>query len=207
MEGKVIKFNLVGAICVIIFIVLAIVGIVVFAINGNDIRKNNIDDDKHTEVRNSEQEVLEYEKTIMINGQEQKFNFKTYKSKLGYKIDYDIDSFYIDYTGKDEFKSLYTNDIFMNISKVNEDFSKKTESLIKESSNKMKENSNYSINQINLHGKLCIREENIDGNNTLVNYYIEDSKGYFVIEFVCGKELKDSMIQIVDEMVKTFEFM
>ena len=104
----------------------------------------------------------------------------------------------------DEFKSLYTDKIYVNISKVE---NKKIEDLLNEWEARKDLQIKKSTELVN--GKECTKIEATNEKKTenINNYYIkygEDS--YYVIETHCGSELTDSMIPLMKKMVSTFKF-
>lgn len=232
MEKKVIKISLVGVICVLLLIIAGIV-ITVVSLTGNKGEKNEentnnsatqtqaADKDKSNNKENktkekskneskkeSKKEVTEYKDSIIVDGKKQEVELKIYKSELGYKMAYDLNSFYIQHYEMDEYKSLLTDTIYVNISKKTGDFSKDTENLVKVASEATQNNSEYTVSQNIINGKNSIKEtENDESGITKTNYYIDAGNGkeYFVVSAVCGKEIKDYTIAIVDKMVSTFE--
>ena len=215
MERRVIKFNLVGAIFVLILIIAAVSGIIIFAIKS---QKDNNDDKNEKQMKISEEQEKkdkeadelnkEYKEKILIDNQEHWMTLKKFKSSLGYKMKYDVESFYIENNDieVDEYKSLYTDTISLKISKSTEDFSDKTESIIKESAEKIRNNSTYKLEQMDINGDLCFKESMVEnGVDNIITYYIQADNGFFVVQAHCGTELKETMIPIIDYMVKTFE--
>ncbi len=237
MEKKVIKFSLVGVICILLIIAVGI-GTIVFALNENKteeenrdsinkgedkeqaiVRQNEKDDNqknnekeenrkKENKKKEEKKEVTEYKDTIVINGEEQELELKIYKSDLGYKMAYDLNSFYVQHFEEDEYKSLLTDTISLNVIKKEGDFSRISEELIQGSNNRTQRNNSYKLEQIEINGKLCVKEEQLESSGeTHINYYIEGNNAtseYFIVEAVCGKELKESMIAVMNKMVSTF---
>ena len=118
MEKRVIKFNLVGAIFVIILIILTIVGIVIIATkpkNNND----NFDSNNQLEQNNDIDENKEIKADVMIQGTKREIIMKTCKGSYGYTMQYDINSFYVekDVNGVDKFNSLYSDTVNISVLK------------------------------------------------------------------------------------------
>ncbi|MBR2786128.1 MAG: hypothetical protein IKD76_01275 [Clostridia bacterium] len=234
MEKRVIKFSLVGVICVLIAIAVGI-GALVYGLSGTKgekvgekiidktaIEEQNTSKDEvaektstSTKKDNTEKkknsvkkEVTEYTDTVVVNGEEQEVEFKVYKSNLGYQMAYDVSSFYVQYSDIDEYKSLLTDTIYVNISKKKGDFDALAEELVNATNTRVQRNSGYTLSQNSINGKRAFKEMETDASGvTRVNYYIYSGNGeeYFVVNAVCGKEVKDYTLAVVDKMVETFK--
>ena len=225
MERKVIKFNLFGAICIFAVIVVAIVLIVFFAVKSNLNKKNESDsnnnsqrtenavenDDKNNQElpQKSEMDDLdkEFVEKIVVDNEEKEITMKMYVSDLGYKMKYDIDSFFVDSNenGVDEYKSQLTDKIYINVSKNDEEFTKKVEELINNTNQKKNGNNTYKLSDMSINHRLCFKEQFEEGNNISLIYYIEGINGFFTVECHCGKELRDSTLPTIEKMIESFE--
>lgn len=212
MEKRVIKFNLVGAIFVIILIILTIVGIVIIATkpkNNND----NFDSNNQLEQNNDIDENKEIKADVMIQGTKREIVMKTCKGSYGYTMQYDINSFYVekDVNGVDKFNSLYSDTV--NISVL------KSSGIYEEEIEKLRLNSNTMItNNINITDGYEIEEKVINGlkvnikkekntNEKINTYYIKSYDGYFVVQVNCGLEFEDMLWPVIEKMIETFEIL
>lgn len=212
MEKRVIKFNLVGAIFVIILIILAIVGIVIIATkpkNNND----NFDSNNQLEQNNDIDENKEIKADVMIQGTKREIVMKTCKGSYGYTMQYDINSFYVekDVNGVDKFNSLYSDTV--NISVL------KSSGIYEEEIEKLRLNSNTMItNNINITDGYEIEEKVINGlkvnikkekntNEKINTYYIKSYDGYFVVQVNCGLGFEDMLWPVIEKMIETFEIL
>lgn len=211
MGGKVIKINLVGAIFTVLIIIAAIVGIVIFATrdtrddgkeNKKDNKQNTIQDDK--ELYNE----LNKKETVSINGTTKEITMKTYEKKLEYRIDYDIDTFYInELTANDVLiESLVSDSIMIRIKKKN-DFKVLVNDLSTNEVNKKNTYEKYKLSSKVYHGHLGYIEYFESGDSVRKTYYIENGDEYYLIEVICGKEYKDNILPIIDKMVDSFKIM
>ena len=212
MEKRVIKFNLVGAIFVIILIILTIVGIVIIATkpkNNND----NFDSNNQLEQNNDIDENKEIKADVMIQGTKREIIMKTCKGSYGYTMQYDIISFYVekDVNGVDKFNSLYSDTV--NISVL------KSSGIYEEEIEKLRLNSNTMItNNINITYGYEIEEKVINGlkvnikiekntNEKINTYYIKSYDGYFVVQVNCGLGFEDMLWPVIEKMIETFEIL
>lgn len=212
MEKRVIKFNLVGAIFVIILIILTIVGIVIIATkqkNNND----NFDSNNQLEQNNDIDENKEIKADVMIQGTKREIIMKTCKGSYGYTMQYDINSFYVekDVNGVDKFNSLYSDTV--NISVL------KSSGIYEEEIEKLRLNSNTMItNNINITYGYEIEEKVINGlkvnikiekntNEKINTYYIKSYDGYFVVQVNCGLGFEDMLWPVIEKMIETFEIL
>lgn len=212
MEKRVIKFNLVGAIFVIILIILTIVGIVIIATkpkNNND----NFDSNNQLEQNNDIDENKEIKADVMIQGTKREIVMKTCKGSYGYTMQYDINSFYVekDVNGVDKFNSLYSDTV--NISVL------KSSGIYEEEIEKLRLNSNTMItNNINITDGYEIEEKVINGlkvnikkekntNEKINTYYIKSYDGYFVVQVNCGLGFEDMLWPVIEKMIETFEIL
>lgn len=121
MEKKVIKFNLVGTICVFIIAIALIVGVIV----GIPKIINKSKDDEKKAIQSTEEaeeidENKEYiEKIATQSGEEEEHKFKICKSDLGYSMKYDYELFFNEknVAESDRYISLYSNTVGITVEK------------------------------------------------------------------------------------------
>lgn len=214
MGKRVIKINLVGAIGVLILIMAAIVGasvLITKGVNSNN-KKDNSDNSAQQNETNmvNPNEDIQYKESVIINDQVQEITMKQYRSKLGYMMKYDIDSFYVEpnVEGVDKYKSQYTDKITINISRVDGSFADKSKEIVSEISKNKNENSTYEMKEENFNGKLCYKEKMEKDDETFIRCTIQGNDGYYyLLEGHCGNELKDGTLPIIELMLKSFEVM
>nr|MBP3681469.1 hypothetical protein [Clostridia bacterium] len=215
MERKVIKFNLVGAIGIVILIVAIIIGVIMFMAKGKN-RNDNDDTNGNNLIQYNDgkiDETKEIKEKITIQGSEQEIVMKTCKGSFGYSMKYDTGSFYVEkhVNGIDEFKSLYTNTVNITVYKKNGDYEKDMEEL-KAEYEKLKNSENGE----NFVDELEIKEKSINGAKVIVKheklsdkrldtYYIKNDDGYFVVEANCGLQFENMVGPIIEKMVESFE--
>ena len=137
MEKKVIKFNLIGAICILLLIIGIIVGLIIAIpkIKNKKYNKNELQQQSEQQ-RQQQMERIdgknEYKEKIKLdNGKEVECRMKYFKSELGYAMKYDADSFYVNQNVKsvDDYISLYSNKVEITIEKKEGEFEKVAEQL------------------------------------------------------------------------------
>ncbi len=207
MEKRVIKFNLVGAIFVLLLIIGAIVGIVIWVNNSN--KEQNKDKDSVTtgnEQIQLESENKESTEKVTVNGEEKEITMKVAKSSLGYTMKYDVDSFYFESAvdGKDKFNSLISNTVYIYINKESEEFEDRVNDIILDK-NREDNLVDYDIIQTEINGIMAYKETMKDQKETVINYFIKADDGCFVIEAHCGDKYTDMLISIVETMVESFK--
>lgn len=212
MGGKVIKINLVGAIFTIFLIVAVIVGIVIFATRdtGNSSKSDNQKDNKPNVIQDDKDSYKELDRkdTVYINGTAKEILMKTYVRESEYRIDYDVNTFYINEINKEEIfiESNISDTILMKISKKN-DFYKISNELITNESNKKKADTTYKLNTRDYNGHLAYIESKETDKDVRRTYYIENKDEYYVIDVMCGNDYKENVMPIIDKMVETFKIM
>jgi len=150
MQGKVIKFNLVGGICVLIIIISIIVASIIYIPKLFSSKKdesklenssNSSIDNQKEQIVNQIQDEAEYKEIININGQDEEITMKKFVSEYGYSMKYDVNSFYINKEVKevDMFSSLYSDTVYINVSYNNENFDEKISKLKNNKDKKSKE--------------------------------------------------------------------
>ena len=209
MGGRVIKINLMGAIFTIIIIIAVIVGTVILVTkfipknaNGNETTNNNSTQNNSNEIDVNKM----YTENVLVDGQKKEVTMKYYKSNLNYAMKFDVDIFYIDISKEnvDQFKSKYTDLVYLNITKEKTNYSEKVNELNKKASNEVLQNSTYTIKETKVNNKTAVRAQKDDMTGTLITYIIEAKDGCYAIDIQCGKELKNTMIPIIEKMVESF---
>ena len=216
MERRVIKFNLVGAIFVLLLIILAIIGIIV-GVNNFKKEKNQNDNDGNVENNQSqneqnqnEQEPIdenkEYSELVTIDDEEKEITMKICIGSTGYIMKYDANGFYVDkdVEGKDIYNSLTSDTISINVTKENENFEDRVNDLILDEKRKTNY-SNYEITQTEINGRNAYKETMTSNAETVTFYYIEVDDGAFVIEIHCGNSFVEETMPIIEKMVNSFE--
>ena len=132
MERRVIKFNLVGAICILILIIALVIGLIIGIpklINQGKNNKNEVQEIKQSNEEKEEvkeiDESQEYvEKIKYPDGSETESIMKYCKSDLGYAMKYDCHLFYPEKNveNSDDYLSLFSNTILITVEKCNEKF-------------------------------------------------------------------------------------
>lgn len=211
MGGKVIKINLMGAIGVVLLIIASIIGIIVF-VNSN--KNNNNSNSKQNNSQNtivddkSSYKELDRKEIVIINGLNKEVTFRTYEKFPQYKIDYAVDSFYVD--DRDEFKQYFesqvSDSIVIEISKTI-GYQEKRNELITYEEQRKGENNKYKVEKKEINGHECYLETKDDDRDVLRNYYIESENEYFAVKIRCGKEYADTTIPIIEKMMETFQIM
>lgn len=207
MERRVIKINLVGAICVLILIIAAIVGIIVFAVSRNKGGNTKKDENHQEEIQQiNENKEADNKEQIEIEGQAQEIAMKNYESSLRYKINYATDNFYIDENLKDKdvFKSLESDTVYIEIEKIEDGFVDKSRELITSEANKRKEDSTYRMETVDLNGRLCYIESYLKDEDVCMNYFIEKEQSYYHARVHIGKEFINTNQPIIEKMMSSF---
>lgn len=211
MEKRVIKVNLVGAICVIILIIAAIVGAVVLITKNVKPDKSKEDDNKiqqNTTNTIDSNNNEEFKESIIINDSVQEITLKRYNSRLGYSMKYDIDSFYVEPNdeGTDKYRSQFTDKISINVSRIDGSFADKSKEIVSGLSKNKNENSTYEMKEENFSGKLCYKEQMEKDSETFIKCTVQGYDGfYYIVEAHCGDELKEGTLPIIELMLKSFE--
>lgn len=211
MERRVIKFNLVGAICVLILIISIIIGIIVFAVKGHNKNDGTNDNNQIIEQDKNIDENKEYKEKVTIKGNEQEIIMKACKGTFGYSMKYDVNSFYVekDASGRDEFNSLYSNTINVIVFKRNGNYDEKVEQLKLNSTNGNNKNigDRYNVKEDFINGLRVVIETEDKSEGKTSTYYVRADDGYFVIEANCGYGFEDMVWPIIEKMIGTFKIL
>lgn len=172
MGKRVIKINLVGAICVLILAVAIIIGLIV----GIPKIINKMKVGKHPEKSNVIDENTEFvEKVTNDEGKEIESKLKICKSEFGYTMKYDYELFTVEknINGIDRFVSLYSNTIGVTVQKQKGKFNRLPEYLNNSiQSNDMVNSSNteYSYYSGNINSSANVAGSNNSTNSSNFNY-------------------------------------
>ena len=155
MEKKVIKFNLMGAIFILLLIIGIIVGLVIAIpkIKNKDANKKELEQQSQQQMERIDAKKEYTEKVKLANGKEVECRMKYYKSNFGYAMMYDADIFYVNENVKtlDDYSSLFSNKIGITVEKKKGEFGKLAEELENEGKAiKEKEKDLYDKNSANL---------------------------------------------------------
>lgn len=212
MGGKVIKINLFGIICTMILIIASIVGIVIFATRDKDGSKSsNKKDDKQNVVQDDKNDYKELNKKefVTINGATKEITMKTYEKRGEYKIDYDIDNFYINEHAPDGgifIESQVSESIIMKICRK-DNFKSKSNDLIVNEANNKKTDKTYALNTRDFKGHLCYIESKETDADVTKTYYMENGDEYYQIDVKCGKSYTNNIMPIIEKMIDSFSIM
>lgn len=158
MEKRVIKFNLVGAIAVLILIIALIVGLIIGIPKLIDKVKVNKNVQTEQQKKISEiNENTEFNETVVLQtGEERECRLKYLHSQYGYAMKYDADLFYAEKNvlDKDHYYSLYSNSVGIIVEKKEGDFfkisneiEKQTKLLIEQNKDRYTQKSNKNVNK------------------------------------------------------------
>lgn len=222
MQGRVIKFNLIGAICVLIAIITIIVMVIVHFVGKDDTNNSSTTNNETANVNDNNSKiginVLEtkskIKENVTINGQKTEVLMEKFESVLGYSMNYSIDNFFIMHDAEteeesDDFASLKSNTITINISKHYEDFAEISEEILVKDINDFEGNTvkQYNsfrtyINTIEIVKERIVSEEQIQ-----LNYYMKSEEGYFLVEAKIGLEFIASVEPVLEKMLNSFEIL
>lgn len=208
MERRVIKFNLMGAIGILLLIIGSIVGIVVFVSHNN----NSTNDKKVNQTVENKDDYKEVEtkQIVRINGRDTEVTFNRYESKnLKYAMNYAPENFYFDESqqDKDIFGSLESSTIMIEVSKNEQGSTSKSDEIVNGQYEKHMSNYTYRLCRLNVGDKVCYGEQEINEGILYYNYYIEYGNIYYAIKLQCGEQFKEAITPIFDRMVGSFEIM
>lgn len=215
MERRVIKFSLVGAIFVVILIIASIVAIVWAAISftsgGSDKGKNNQNQQQEQEPpRPPEPPAEEVKDNIVVNGETQEVVINKHESEeLSYSLSYVPEFFEVKKESKTKeiIKSKETEDVTIEIEKFADGFVDKSRELITTEATKRKEDASYSMDTIDLNGRLCYIEKRIKDEDVYMEYTIEYEKSYYHINIHIGKDYVEKYQPVIEKMLKGFRVM
>lgn len=223
MEKKVIKFNLVGAICILVLTIAIIVGLIVGIpklINKIKDGNNNLSTQKQAVAIDESKEYMEKVKTL--SGEERDCKMRYCKSKLGYAMKYDIDLFHpqVDSEENNQFISLYSNKVGIGIEKKQGKFEELEEKLKEEDkerisyeknskdqdNEKSKKIEEMAINTLDINGAKTIKGtvKSEEGTNQIYCIKIDDNS-YYNVEVFCSKSFEDEILPVMEHMVESFE--
>ena len=205
MEGRVIKFNLVGAICILILVISVIVGIITFAIKGI----KNKDNKANQQTAIDEEQI--YTEKLYINNQEKQVKMKTCKGSFGYTMNYDIEGFYVEKNvdGIDMFKSLYSDSVYVNVIEKMDSYKEKSQLLLEYKLKPSNVSDNeYQVTAIDLNGIPAIMEKQKMLDGISYTYYIKkEDSSYYLIQAHCGFQFEESLMPTMLKMIETFQIL
>jgi len=217
MQGRVIKFNLMGAIFVFILIIAIIVAAIVYVpkiINsqkGKNETNNSGVETENAGISKEIDEEKEYEETVEINGTKRIITMKNCAGSFGYSMKYDIESFYVekDIRGMDYFNSLYSDTIFIHVSEENAKYEEKVQALISNKQVAAQEAgvTEYDVIEEKVNGvqAICETKRRVDG--VMYTYYIKkDNDNYFIMQIHCGETFEEMVMPVIEKMIGSFEF-
>jgi hypothetical protein len=213
MERRVIKFNLVGAICILILIIAGIVGIVMLTINlSKNIGKkpDSTSAQQQPECVEEPNQSNEIKDKIVVNGEEKEITLKKYVNEDNmFEMLYETSRFYVETTTNDKvvFKSAESDTISLEIQKFDQGFKDKSQEIIVNEAKKMRENETYSLEAKDLNGRLCYVEEETKDEDLYITYTIEKEERYYIVNVKIGKDFIESNKQIIQRMMRTFRIM
>lgn len=215
--GRVIKFNLMGAIFILIIIIAIIVGLIKYVPklfnnknNDNEISKTN--KENISEEHSEEQEENKYKEIINIDGDNIEIITKRCESDYGYSMKYDVNSFYVekDKNGMDCFNSLVSDTIYMYIIKKDGSYNKEVEKLNANMEKASKEAGvvEYDIYDKVINGINATCELKKLSDRSIYTYYLKESSNtYFIVQVQVGKNFERRMMPIIDFMIESFEIL
>lgn len=186
MQGRVIKFNLMGAIGVLLIIILIIVGIIYGVTKDKNENSKEVQGEQHIVYINAEKTYITMKETI---------------GSFGYKMKYDVDSFEIqkNINGVDKFMCLKSDTVYINISRIDEEFDKSK--LIETAREEQKKVTETMINNMEI---VKVIERNQENFECLYSIGNSEKDCYYNIEIHCGNEFTGTMMPIIEEMISTF---
>ena len=217
MERRVVKFSLVGAIFFVILVIACIVAIVWAAISLSSGGGNKENDNKQKQEQEQEPprppEPAEQEVKDTItdaNGEKQEVVINTHESdKLTYSLSYVPEFLEVkkESDTKETIKSTETEEVTIEIEKFADGFIDKSRELITTEATKRKEDSSYSMDAIDLNGRLCYIEKRIKDEDVYMEYTIEYEKSYYHINVHIGKDYVQKYQSVIEKMLRGFRVM
>ena len=231
MEKKVIKFNLVGAICIFLLVVALIIGLIVGipkiieSARGDKEISNGNSNNKQISGKddNKIDENKEYTETVKLqSGEERKVKMKVANSDKGYTMKYDYEKFHFDNqrSDLDTFISLYSSTIKLEVIRENIEFEKVQEKIERE--RQQEREKQRQLERENREAIPAIIEDDviryeINGTQAIKKiyrtearyenaYYIRiNEKECFVIRMDCGKDFENEIVPIMEHMIESFK--
>ena len=215
MERRVIKFNLMGAIGILLLIIAAIVGITIFATNKNNTGSKEKKDENEPQQQQIQENQDSYKEadmkeTVNIDGQDTEIIVEPFESELKYKMNLPSEKFYFEGNSeeKDIFKSLESDSILMEIYKTEGGFSERAEELRAGQAERIKNNETYRMNALALkEDSLYYVEHEKRDNKLYYSYYVEGENCYYTIDVQFEEQFSEQIIPVVLNMIKSFEIM
>lgn len=216
MQGRVIKFNLMGAIFVLILIIAIIVAAIVYVpklINSqkekNETNNSGVESE-NTGVSKEIDEEKVYKETVTLNGIEHEIAMKNCKGSFGYSMKYDVERFYVekDIRGIDYFNSLYSDTIFIHVSEKNAKYEEKVKVLNsnKEANSQEAGVIEYDVTEEDVNGLEAVCETKRRADGVMYTYYIKkDNNSYLVMQIHCGEAFEEMTMPVIEKMMGSLE--
>lgn len=181
MEKKVIKFNLIGAIAILVLVVAVIVGLIIGIpkiIEGAKERSSQSQQQKRLAEIDENKEY--YEKVVLETGEERECRMKYLKSTFGYAMKFDADLFFAEKNvlDKDNYYSLYSNLVGIMVEKKEGEFSKLAGEMDQEARKEIEQNKekytkclNNNLNNGNGSMNNSVQQNTAKNNNTTQHSY------------------------------------
>lgn len=186
MQGRVIKFNLMGTIGVILIIIFIIVGIIYGVTKDKKENRKEMQGEQHI---------------VYINAEKTNITMKETTGSWGYKMKYDVDSFEIqkNIDGVDKFVCLKSDTVYINISRIDEQFNKSK--IMQTAREEQKRVTETMINNMEI---VKVTERDQEDFDCLYSIGNKEENCYYNIEIHCGDEFTETMMPIIEEMISTF---
>lgn len=212
MERRVIKVSLVGTIFALILIIAGIVAIVwgVISINSGNKSNNSSSQQEQNQEQEAEPSIPEEKEKVVIDGKTQEIVVEKYSSnRLSFIITYSPSLFEVEKESnkREIFKLKETDEVVVEIEKKEEEFIDKSRDLATNEAKKKKEDASYTMDIINLNGKLCYIEKRIKDGDVYMEYTIGNGKSYYAIYVRIGKNYVYNYQPIIEKILGTFNVM
>ena len=220
MEKKVIKFNLVGTICIFLLLIAIIVGLVVGIpkIRNKSNNKNETEKQKQEQLERIDEKKEYNQKISLENGKERECRMKYWKSKFGYAMLYDADSFKVVNKNNrlDDYISLYSNRVGIIVEKKEAKFEnvysqleEEGNRIIEEDKEDYKNNTaKFKVDKVKINNYEVVKRTSNLTKNTEINYAIKkDDNTYYYITVYCSKDFEKEFLPIMEAMVESFEIL
>ena len=220
MEKKVIKFNLVGTICILLLLIAIIVGLVVGIpkIRNKSNNKNETEKQKQEQLERIDEKKEYNQKISLENGKERECRMKYWQGKFGYAMLYDADSFKVVNKNNrlDDYISLYSNRVGIIVEKKEAKFEnvysqleEEGNRIIEEDKEDYKNNTaKFKVDKVKINNYEVVKRTSNLTKNTEINYAIKkDDNTYYYITVYCSKDFEKEFLPIMEAMVESFEIL
>ena len=206
MRREKIEFSLVGAIFVLILFIGAIVCAVKFVpkIFKGKPTENVVLEDKTNEV----DEQIEMLEVVNINGADELVMMKNCKGSFNYVMKYDPNKFSIEKNvdGKDVYKIINSDGVYIDISVVEADFEAFKTDLLNNNVEGLGRDIGV-VEEITINSINALKETFRDENTLNIKYYIKKGNGYYVLNEVSNTESESNINPIIDKMISSFSIL